>query len=303
MTTTAQSPFLDLRGLAAPAHMRFTTRQHIEGAYSGSHRSRTQGGAGEFVDYREYSDGEDLRRLDWKVLARSGRAYVRLFQDETNLLCTLAIDVSNSMRFGEVARSRWRQSKLEYTQYLTTALSHVIGRGQDQVGLALVGGSLGECLAPGGTRAHVSHLQSVIARLQTEACPRMALALNQLFERVSRRGVLVFVSDFLSDDLEEVFAALRLFRHSHWEVLTLHVVHPDEERLPEGVAYRFVGMERDETLDCTPAEIRRDYEGRFAAHLATVRGLALSSGCDYRLLSTAIPYLQTLRGFLVERAG
>src|SRR5215207_3536846 len=95
-----RSRFLDLRAMAALAHMRFATRQQIEGSYSGRHRSKTQGGAAEFADYREYVEGEDVRRLDWKVLARTGRAYIRLFQDETNLLCTMVVDASGSMGFG-----------------------------------------------------------------------------------------------------------------------------------------------------------------------------------------------------------
>src|SRR4051812_35260142 len=95
----ARSRFLDLKSLSALAHMRFVTKRQIDGAYSGRHRSRQQGGAAEFADYREYVEGEDLRRLDWKVLARTGRAYVRLFQDETNLLATMLIDASGSMTF------------------------------------------------------------------------------------------------------------------------------------------------------------------------------------------------------------
>src|SRR6187200_2203988 len=87
-----KSRYLDLRALAALEHMRFTTRQRIEGAYSGRHSSRRLGGAGEFADFREYTEGDDLRRLDWKVLARTGRAYLRLYQDETNLVCTLVLD-------------------------------------------------------------------------------------------------------------------------------------------------------------------------------------------------------------------
>src|SRR5438046_4095838 len=137
MTALAPSRFLDLRALATLEHMRFATRHRIEGSYSGRHRSRQQGGAGEFVDFREYSAGEDLRRLDWKVLARTGKSYLRLFQDETNLLCTLAIDASGSMQFGADPTGAWR-SKLEYVQYLACALSHVINRGQDQVGLAIL---------------------------------------------------------------------------------------------------------------------------------------------------------------------
>src|SRR5579864_2363660 len=112
----ATTRFLDMHALMALEHMRFTTRHRIEGTYTGRHASRQLGGAGEFVDYRDYTPGADLRRLDWKVLARTGKAYVRLFQDETNLLCTLAIDASGSMQFGADLTGA-RRSKLEYVQY------------------------------------------------------------------------------------------------------------------------------------------------------------------------------------------
>ena len=131
----------------------------------------------------------------------------------------------------------------------------------------------------------------------------MAAGLRELFERCRRRGVLLLISDFLMDDLEEVFGVLRLFRHRGWEVIILHLVHPEEERLPEAAAFRFEGMEAEGRVDCSPAEIRATYRDRFAAHLAMVRQLALAGACDYRRVSTAIPYLQTLGGFLVERAG
>jgi hypothetical protein len=131
----------------------------------------------------------------------------------------------------------------------------------------------------------------------------MAGSLRELFERSRRRGVLLMMSDFLMEDLEETFSALRLFRHRGWEVVLLHVIHPDEERLPEGTAFRFEGMEDDGRVLCNPAEIRALYRQRFAAHVAMVRQLALAGACDYRRVSTAIPYMQTLGGFLVERAG
>src|SRR5438552_1726963 len=100
MTAAVGRRFLDLRALAALASLRFAPRRAIEGAFAGRHTSRRHGGAGEIADFREYAEGEDLRRLDWKVLARTGRAYTRLFQDETSLICTLAIDASASMCFG-----------------------------------------------------------------------------------------------------------------------------------------------------------------------------------------------------------
>jgi uncharacterized protein (DUF58 family) len=303
MSTLCKSRFLDLRALSALEQMRFTTRQYIEGTYSGRHPSRQQGGAGEFVDYREYTGGEDLRRVDWKVLARIGKAFVRLHQEETNLACTLALDASGSMDFGAAALGGRGGSKLEYAQYLSTALSHVISRGQDRVGLAILDGRLRQLLPPAGTVSHVAHVQELVEGLATHPAPQMAPALLELFQRSGRRGVLLLMSDFLMEDLEQAFVALRLFRHRHWEVIVLHLVHPGEEQLPAGASYRFEGMEGEGQVDCSPADIRAAYQQRFRAHLAVVRQLALAGGCDYRRVSTAIPYLQTLSGFLIERSG
>lgn len=300
---TATSPLLDLSALAAVEHLRFATRQRIEGAYSGRHRSRQQGGAGEFVDYRQYTDGEDLRRLDWKVLARSGRAFIRLFQDETNLLCTLALDVSGSMQFGARSAGDATGSKLHYSQRLAASLGYIIGRGQDQVGLAVLGQGLQDFVATGSTQTHLARIYDKLGAVRPQPTRTMAAGLRELFERVSRRGVLLLFSDFLMEDLDEFFAALRLFRHRQWEVLALHLVHPLEERLPEGTAFRFEGLEGEGTVDCSPAEIRADYERRFGDYLSMVRNQALSAGCDYRRISTAVDYLQTLRAFLVERNG
>lgn len=303
MSTQTKSRFLDLRALAALEHMRFATRHRIEGAYTGRHQSRQQGGAGEFVDFREYTGGEDLRRLDWKVYSRTGKAFVRLHQEETNLVSTLAIDASSSMLFGGRSPGDPAGSKLEYVQYLATALSHVISRGQDQVGLAILDASLRELIPPGGTPSHVGFVQEAIQRTEARRSTTMAEPLRELFERSRRRGVLLLMSDFLMDDLDESFAALRLFRCRNWEVIVLHIVHPDEERLPEGAAYRFEGMEVDGYLACSPADIRAVYQQRFAAHLAMVRQLSLAAGCDYRRVSTAASYLRVLGGFLVERTG
>ncbi|MEX0715505.1 MAG: DUF58 domain-containing protein [Planctomycetaceae bacterium] len=304
MTAAVASRYLDLRALAALEHMRFATRHRIEGAYSGRHRSRQLGGAGEFVDFREYSSGEDLRRLDWKVLARTGKAYVKLYQDETNLLCTLAIDASGSMRFGETnGRRRDSGSKLEYAQFLATALSQVIVRGQDQVGVAVLGATLDEFVPTGGTQGHAAHVQSVIENIDTRPAAKMGAAVEELFRRTERRGVLLLMSDFLAEDLETVFAGVRLFRHRRSEVVILHLIHPEEERLPEGAAFRFEGLEDDGRVDCSPHEIRAAYQERFEAHAGMVRTLSLANGCDYRRISTAVPYLQTLGEFLVERRG
>lgn len=304
MITPGASRFLQLDPIAALQNKRFTTRQRIEGNYSGHHVSRQQGGSGEFADYREYTPGEDLRRLDWRVMARTGRAYVKRFQDETNLVCTIVVDASDSMNFGAEKSTRNSPgSKIEYAQYFATALSHIICVGRDQVGLAIANNDLYEYLPPGGTSDHIARLHELTEQIQTMGQTNLDLSLDQLFQRVGRRGVLLLISDFLLDDMDKVFSKLRLFRHRGWDVVLLHLVHPEEESLPMGKAFEFVGMEGEGNLLCSPAEVADLYRKNFEQHLKAVRTLSLSSGCEYRLVSTATPYLRTLGGFLVERTG
>ena len=303
--TRLYSRFLNLRALAALSHLRFATRHRIEGAHAGRHRSRQRGGWAEFVDYREYASGEDLRRIDWKVLGRTGKPFVRLYQDETNLLCTIMIDASRSMLFSGVSQ-QIEQSKLRHVQYLATGMSQVIGAQRDQVGVAIAGDGLVELMPPSGVPSHVWRVQQMIENLDpAKLSPRTDLpkALRELFDRLTCRGVLVVMSDFLVNDLEAVLASVRLFRHRRWEVILLHIVHPQEEHLPTGMAYRFEGLENDGEVDCSPADVARTYEAAFEHHAAMVRATALAAGCDYRRVSTATPYLQTLGNFLVERTG
>lgn len=302
-SSTKTNRFLDLRALAALERMRFSPQRRIEGTYSGRHQSRQKGGSGEFVDYREYTPGEDLRRLDWKVYARTGKEVIRLFQDETNLSCTLAIDASRSMLFGSDDEKSAVGSKLEYAQYLATGFSHLIAGAQDHVGVAVLRDQLADYAAPAGAGTHVQYVQQIIHDIQPSETGVMAAGLQSLFEQSKSRGVLMLISDFLVDDVSDVFAAMRLFRHRGFEVVLLHLVHPDEEKLPTGKAFRFEGLEGEGSIDCSPEDIRREYEAAFADHLNTVRRFALATGCDYRRVSTAVPWFEVLSSFLVERNG
>ncbi|MBI4859904.1 MAG: DUF58 domain-containing protein [Candidatus Riflebacteria bacterium] len=303
MTATHASRFLDLETVARLARLRFGTRYAVEAAYPGRHASHRPGGSLEFADFRPYTPGEDLRKLDWKVMARLGRAYVRTYQEDTQLLCTIALDSSGSMAF-PCHLGPGALSKLDYARYLAASLAYVIDRGGDQVGLAVLGDRLVDCLPPA---AAPTQLQSFLRMLEETPRPdasptRLRAGLLALLPLLPTRGVLVVVGDFLDDDLEGVFGALRLFRHRHFEVLLLHLVHPQEEHLPEGRCYRFQGLEGEGEIVGTPAEIAAAYERRFAGFLATVKTLAVATGCDYRRLSTATSTLRSLETLLVERS-
>jgi len=298
-----QSRFLEVDAVVGLSRLRFATRHIVEGPYFGKHRSKRQGGSVEFADFRQYTPGEDLRKLDWKVLARLRRPYIRICQEETNLLCTLVLDTSGSMLFGAKSEADTSGSKLDYARFLAASLGFVITREQDQVGLVTVSDALHEVLPCGASTNHFRRFLHLLEEVEPRPGTRLGAGLRSLFPLLPQRGVLVVLSDFLDDDLDAIFSAFRLFRHRHFEIICLHIVHPLEEHLPEGRSYRFVGLENDGVIVSSPAEIAEAYERRFAKFLSSVRTLAGATGCDYRRLSTASRYTRALESFLVEREG
>ncbi|MEZ6138120.1 MAG: DUF58 domain-containing protein [Pirellulaceae bacterium] len=296
------SRFFEPGKLSGLEKMRFSSYRRVEGAYSGRHVAKRRGGAGEFVDYREYSPGDDLRRIDWKAMGRTGRSYLKLFQDETDLHCTLLLDCSGSMQQGAVGH-RFDGSKLQWAQYFATALAHLIVLGRDAVGLAVVRQKLAHYLPPTASMQQRNLIHQQVEQLRASGKTFLSQGLGELLLQSKRRGVLLILSDFLVDDFEQVIAKLRTFRARGWEIIAVHLVHPDEQRLPAGNAFRFTGLEDDGIVNCQLSEIRRAYETRFAEHIQTTRTGLVAVGCDYHFASTAQSYLDVLRSFMVLRSS
>jgi uncharacterized protein (DUF58 family) len=298
-----ESRFLEMNVLGMLSHLRFGTEQVVEGAYAGRHRSRQAGGASEFREHRQYSPGDDVRWLDWKVLGRTGRSYVKVFEEETNLVATLLLDVSRSMLFGSRSSRDTTGSKLDYGRYLCAALGHIVTREQDRCGLALAATSVDAFLPARTGSAHMAAMLDTLENASPVPDTQLAAPLRDLFARLTERGVLILISDFLEEKLEDLFSAIRLFRHRSFDVLLLHVLHPLERRLPRGPAYRFVDLEGEGVRVCSPNEIADLYERRFQRVLDGLRSVAVAAGCRYHLFSTSVPYVQNLKMLLVDKRG
>ncbi len=237
------------------------------------------------------------------MLGRTGRPYIRQYEDETNLVATLVLDVSNSMTFGAGLGSGAGGSKLDYARFLAAAMAYLIIKERDRFGLALVSSKLDAFHAPASTTTQLEVVVNALEEARPAPQTALAPALRDLFSRLRRRGMLMVVSDFLEDDLERLFGSLRLFRHEHFGVVLLHILHPMEERLPAGAAYRFEGLEGEGYRNCSPEDVANLYERRFRAFLTGLRARAAAAGCGYHLFSTAVPYVEQLKTLLVERRG
>ncbi|MFN7889035.1 MAG: DUF58 domain-containing protein [Pirellula sp.] len=299
------SPYLESLRLTGFEKMRFTPQRQVEGAYSGRHASRRKGGAGEFVDFREYTPGDDLRRVDWKAMGRMDRAYLKLYQDETDLNCTLLIDTSGSMMQGGKSPRNHAGSKLEWGQFFATALSHLIVVQRDAVGLlqssAVSEKPAWDYLPPSCSLQQRGLIHNGIARMVPKGPTQIDGALKDLLLRVRRRGVLLLLSDFLVDDMAPILGSLRQFRMRGWETVAFHLIHPDELRLPAGNAFRFIGLEQEGFLQCHVNSLRREYENKFNQYCESVRTGVQSVGGNYHRIETSKSYLEVLRSFLVSR--
>lgn len=281
--------------------VRLKPRGAAEGTFSGPHKSNYRGTAVEFADYRDYVEGDDIRLVDWKVYARSDKYYVRLYEAERNLLSYLVVDTSGSMAYAGAVTIT--PSKLEYACRLSAALAYLVVSEGDEVGLSLADERIHEHLP---TRASWTHLGAIVDHLgNTRASGRTDLGscLTEVYRRVTRRGVLIVLSDFL-DSSPALWKSVDLFRKSKFDVMLFHVVHPEEVELPDVPMARFTGTEGEGvTFNTEPDTVRALYRDRFSAFLAEVEAAARTRGCDWYLARTDTdPYVFLKHCFLAREA-
>ena len=269
----------------------------VEGFLSGLHRSPRRGFSVEFAEHRMYQPGDELRYVDWKILGRNDRLYVKQFEEETNLRAMVVCDASRSMAW--TGSPETVLPKLAYAQRLIAALSLILLRQRDATGLITFDDDVRTVLPP---RARLSHWRQLLATLGaleagmgTAAEPALRRVVNQL----RRRGLVVFVSDLLLNR-ELALKALRFLRHRGHQVLVLHVMDPGEVTLAGPAEARFEDPESSQAVVLRP----RDWAG---AYRETVRGVVQEwrlacrrHGIAYHRVTTDTPYGVVLREALAS---
>ena len=279
----------------------------VEGFMSGLHRSPYHGFSVEFTDYRQYTPGDDLRYLDWKLLARSDRYYLKRFEDETNLRCHLVVDLSKSMGYGGGGANAngstpadW--SKADYARTLAATLAYFLNGQRDAVGLLTFDQRVVDVIPP---RFRPGHLRRLMMALERSAAGRgtdVNMALEQVARTVRKRGLVVLISDLLVpvDQLQQRLGYLRSVGH---EVIVLRVLDETEVSFDFPQASLFQDVETGRDLYVDPASARRQYLERFAEHESQVRAACDQLGIEYRRFVTNQPLETALSEFVLARAG
>jgi len=285
------------------ANMELRARMVVEGFITGMHKSPYHGFSVEFAEHRQYMPGDEIRRVDWKVYGKTDRYYIKQYEEETNLKSYVILDASASMAFAsEQARGGdgKRISKLEYASYLVAALSYLMVQQRDAVGLTVFDENIRLALPPHATKAYLRRILIELEHLSAGKATGTSRSLNQMAERITRRGLIIVVSD-LFDDPSAVIAALKHFRHNHHDVLVMHVLDPFERSFAFGSDAVFKDLETAEEITTQPYHIQRAYQREFRSFLERYKRECRENNIDYVLLDTETPFDVALFQYLNKR--
>lgn len=295
--------------LARLKGLRLRAERIVEGFVTGLHRSPYQGFSNEFAEHREYVPGDDLRYVDWRAFGKTDKIYLKRYEEETNLIGYLVLDISESMLYRSEGRGTRGEgstddgaplSKLEYAQTAAAALAYLILRQQDAVGLATFDDRVRQLLRPSGSPAQLNPLLAAIGQQGEQQKTAAGPIFHELAERFSRRGVVVILSD-LFDDPESLLAGLKHFRHRRHDVIVMHVLDPAELEFPFQQPTLFKGLEQLGELLVDPARLRKAYKQEFDEFQKAIAAGCRSQGADYVLMRTDRPLDAALTAYLHRR--
>lgn len=290
--------YLDPANLTKIENLELIARLVVEGFITGLHRSPFHGFSVEFSEHRQYRLGDELKHLDWKVLARTEKYYIKQYAEETNLRAMIVVDSSASMKYA----SKGNISKFEYASYLAAAIMYLLINQRDAIGLSLYDDGIREFHPASSRKSYLTELIKVLENSTPSDKTNTAPALNEIAERITRRGLVVIISDFF-DDPEAIVKAVSHFRHKKHDVSVFQILDPREVDFKFGPAAQFVDMETNEEMITQPQQIHKAYAGAMAAFLQNFKKGCRNLNVDYNFATTDQPFDRTLRGFAAKRTN
>jgi uncharacterized protein (DUF58 family) len=291
--------YLDPVVLARIERLGLRAQKVVEGAISGLHRSPLHGVSVEFADYREYSPGDDLRRLDWRAYARTNRHFIKQYEEESNLRATILFDASASMKYAGRGAAL---SKFDYAATLCASLASLCVIQRDAVGLVVIDDDERVFVRPAATQSQLQKLIDVLERAKPERTTELGSVLKRVGDKIRARGVVVVVSDLLCD-LDAFYDGLGRLQHNGHEILVFQILDPDEIELPFKDSVLFKDIEGAEQLFAEPWAFRKAYKKAMEDFVAEVARRCRFGGIDHLLLKTDGDLGTALSHYLHGRQG
>ena len=283
--------------IARVARLEIKARQIVEGFLSGGHRSPYFGQSVEFVQHREYVPGDDVRRIDWKVWSKTDKVYVKLYEEDTNLRTTLIVDLSESMRFGSKATTKY-----DYGCTIAATLAYLLLRQQDSVGLVAFDEAIRTRVPPHSKRTHLNDILAALEAEEPQQKTDMFDVLRHVAEEQGRRGMIVLVSDLLVPR-PGLFKGLKMLRHRGHDVLVFHVLDDEELDFNFAGTTKFEGMEELGDILCDPRSLREGYLAAMHTYLDELRRFCAQQVIDYRTVRTSEHIDAVLLHYMNHRLG
>jgi uncharacterized protein (DUF58 family) len=294
--------YLDPRTLARVASIDLRARLIVEGLMTGMHRSPYQGISVEFAQHRPYVPGDDIRHVDWKVMGKTDRVYLKQYQQETNLDLICLVDASESMAFSSVASDGAAWTKYDHATAIAAALSYMAVQQQDSVGLAIFDNDLKRYHKPSNAPAQWKVLTQELLQEPRLKKTNTGRILDQLAEKLTHRSVVVILSDFF-DDLESIKKGLRHLRYKKHEVIGFQVLDPAEIEFPFEDVTLFKGLEEAGELLTEPQSLRAGYLEQLRIFTDELKKLCRGMNIDFTRINTGEPLDVALSTFLATRAA
>jgi uncharacterized protein (DUF58 family) len=287
--------YLDPLTLAKVRGLELQARLVVEGYLSGMHKSPYHGFSVEFAQHREYVPGDDIKHIDWKVYGRTGRFYLKQYEEETNLVCWILLDISESMRYGSGP-----VTKYDYACMAVAGLAYLVLHQTDSVGFVTFDKQIRKFLKPSSQPSHLKEMVHEMNRGSGHEKTAMAPLFHDLAERINRRSIIFLVSDMF-DEVPDLLMGLKHLRHKRHEIVLWHVLDAAELTFPFQESTLFRGLEQYPELLTDPRSLRKSYLEQVENFVTDLKRGCRDQNIDYVQLRTDTPLSVALSSYLAHR--
>ena len=296
-STVDYKKYLDPSIVSKLNSLELKARLVVEGFLVGLHKSPYHGFSVEFSEHRPYMQGDSLKNIDWKVYGKTEKFFIKQFEEETNLICHIILDVSKSMDYAYEKNIK----KIEYASMLSASLIYLMLKQQDSVGLTLYSDKIETVLPPKSTKAYLNQLLKTLDQIKPSNTTSTSNCLSSVAEKIKRRGLVIIISDFF-DEINSVMKAIKLFRYKQNEVIVFQILDPIERSFAFGKDAIFKDLETEEEMTTQPYQVQKAYQKAMNEFIELIKEGCLNSNIEYNLIDTSTPFDKALLSYFKKRS-